>query len=1011
MASEASWQTSSAGKGSDAFSIDQPMDQRTVESLLRRLVERVEDSERRYGEALDELHARLDRLSETTEAARDTGAPEDADTFDRLHAQVSNLACRLEGESAAPLDDFERLGKALAGGLHHDSHDSEESSAEPFEPSPFARAAMSANTPADYTPASGFPDFSYAAPEPGYSDLSRGSEMSGAHDPDLDKRLVEMAERLEQSIGAAMPTSAIEALNMRLDEIGSQLSQTLEKAPSREALEHVERQISDMSQQLGRAEEQLGKVGGVEAHLLKLIERLDEKAATPPPAQMDTAQREEIASKAAAEAARLVAGDTKQSTERLDAMQRDITAMSDKSAKSGDRLVSTLEAVHESLKQLVQQVEWSGPAFAAKPRAPFTDRARQTEAKPAAPFAQTPAPQTPTPQTQAPQAPAAPRPPEMRPETDAPATADAAADGPAKDQSLRDRLGAAIPDFKETETPPPFGRAKRSSPDEEAVDLDAASPPQRSRAGMRLEGEAAKASGAPQARARVPESQGQDFGAPDDLVAAARRAAQAAAARAEERGGRRPKGQLPGSDPSDQPRRRKRSLLIISAAALLVLSALLLYGRLGSKPEPTDVAPAATEEMSPAPSDPTEGAVPQETAPADTTESMPLPETFETAPALAPDQSGSWLPLPEDGTIDPMDGAVGQVTTGFTEVAKSSRVPAMPASELTPEPQLASLKPIDQSAMGQAALPPGVIFSIEDPAAATRETASLPLPPAALGPLPMRQAAAQGDAAAQYAIAIRYADGNSPQHDLKAAAEWLERAARSGLAPAQYRLAAMYERGLGLPKDIDQARIWYTAAAEKGNIKAMHNLAVSISGRDGGTPDYALAAKWYGEAAAYGLADSQFNLGILAEHGLGMTKNLTEAYKWFALSAASGDAEGAKRREVIRVQLAPETLAEAEATVKAWTAKEALAEANEVAEQAAWVANAPATKAESPQDTSLVARTQALLNKLGYDVGPPDGIAGERTRSAIKQFETRNGLQATGEVSIPLVTKLERLAS
>ncbi|MFW2391786.1 MAG: hypothetical protein ACN4EH_05320, partial [Methyloceanibacter sp.] len=83
MASEASWQTGDTGDLSETLPADEPMDQRTVESLLRRLVDRVEESERRYGEELDELHARLDQLSQTTEAARDTGAPGDDTTFDR----------------------------------------------------------------------------------------------------------------------------------------------------------------------------------------------------------------------------------------------------------------------------------------------------------------------------------------------------------------------------------------------------------------------------------------------------------------------------------------------------------------------------------------------------------------------------------------------------------------------------------------------------------------------------------------------------------------------------------------------------------------------------------------------------------------------------------------------------------------------------------------------------------------------------------------------------------------
>jgi localization factor PodJL len=159
----------------------------------------------------------------------------------------------------------------------------------------------------------------------------------------------------------------------------------------------------------------------------------------------------------------------------------------------------------------------------------------------------------------------------------------------------------------------------------------------------------------------------------------------------------------------------------------------------------------------------------------------------------------------------------------------------------------------------------------------------------------------------------------------------------------------------------------------------MHNLAVSVSGRDGSPLDYTLAAKWYEEAASYDLPDSQLNLGVLAEHGLGMQKDLAAAYKWFSLAAAHGDADAAKRREVIRVQLTPSTLAKADAKLKARKAKPAIADANDVADNPAWAAAAPATDA-----ASLVARTQTLLSKLGYDVGAPDGLVGSRTRAAVK---------------------------
>lgn len=215
----------------------------------------------------------------------------------------------------------------------------------------------------------------------------------------------------------------------------------------------------------------------------------------------------------------------------------------------------------------------------------------------------------------------------------------------------------------------------------------------------------------------------------------------------------------------------------------------------------------------------------------------------------------------------------------------------------------------------------------------------------------------------------------------------------------------MYERGQGVAKDLGKARSWYAAAAEKGNVKAMHNLAVSVSGAQGNSADYGLAAKWYGEAASYGLADSQYNLGILAEHGLGMAKNIGAASQWFALAAKNGDTEAAKRRDLVKVQLDPKTLAAAEQVVTSWQAKPAVAEANGVVEPAGW---------DMPGETptaSLVTRAQKLLNKLGYDAGPPNGQLDDQTRAAIKSFERRNGLEETGEVNIPLVTKLERLTS
>ena len=136
-----------------------------------------------------------------------------------------------------------------------------------------------------------------------------------------------------------------------------------------------------------------------------------------------------------------------------------------------------------------------------------------------------------------------------------------------------------------------------------------------------------------------------------------------------------------------------------------------------------------------------------------------------------------------------------------------------------------------------------------------------------------------------------------------------------------------------------------------------------------------------------------------------MAKNIGAASQWFALAAKNGDTEAAKRRDQVKVQLDPKTLAAAEQVVTSWQAKPAVAEANGVVEPAGW---------DMPGETptaSLVTRAQKLLNKLGYDAGPPNGQLDDQTRAANKSFERRNGLEETGEVNIPLVTKLERLTS
>jgi localization factor PodJL len=212
--------------------------------------------------------------------------------------------------------------------------------------------------------------------------------------------------------------------------------------------------------------------------------------------------------------------------------------------------------------------------------------------------------------------------------------------------------------------------------------------------------------------------------------------------------------------------------------------------------------------------------------------------------------------------------------------------------------------------------------------------------PEAIAPAALRDAAGNGDPAAEFEVATRFGDGRGVQKDPRLAFVWCQRAAMHGFAPAQFRLGSLHEHGIGTEIDLQRAKIWYGRAAEQGHAKAMHNLAVAMVGRGVSHPDYAGAAHWFREAAERGVTDSQFNLAVLCQKGQGLPRDLAGAYKWFALAARSGDREAEQHAEQIRVQLGPGELQAAEEWLTAWRSRPS--DQAEVGQTRAFEANRPA---------------------------------------------------------------------
>lgn len=386
-------------------------------------------------------------------------------------------------------------------------------------------------------------------------------------------------------------------------------------------------------------------------------------------------------------------------------------------------------------------------------------------------------------------------------------------------------------------------------------------------------------------------------------------------------------------------------------------------------------------------------------------------QRMRTAPAAAPAQSSALEPAPLSIPVDPVPSAqvsslvaprvidmidataVGAINSGehmsFVRASDAPLPPALVAGDAEAAPAA------PQAAAGEAPLTTGAIA----PAAPEQ----FELPPEAVGPLPLRQAAADGDARAQFEVAAIYTEGRAVAADPAEAARWYERAAAQGFVPAQYRLGNLYEAGTGVEKDLEMARLWYQRAAEAGNRMAMHNLAALYASGQLGEQQFEPAAEWFTKAAARGMTDSQFNLGMLYARGLGVDQDFEQSYKWFSLAARSGDADAGKAREDIAKSLTADAVGRITAEVEAWTSEPIAFDVN-FAPIGTWTADFD--PGETIANKEVVARVQQALNRLGFNLGSPDGVAGPKTAEAIRTFERGTGMSESGKINPRLLAVL-----
>ena len=172
--------------------------------------------------------------------------------------------------------------------------------------------------------------------------------------------------------------------------------------------------------------------------------------------------------------------------------------------------------------------------------------------------------------------------------------------------------------------------------------------------------------------------------------------------------------------------------------------------------------------------------------------------------------------------------------------------------------------------------------------------------------------ATEGDAMAQYNLAVLYEYGDGVPQDDTEAVKWYTRAAEQGIAWAQSNLGVKYASGDGVREDDIEAVKWYKLAAEQGDVQAHYNLGIMYVSGEGVIQDLGLAFKQFSYAAELGNTLAQFNLGQMYANGHGVLKNKILAYMWWDISSSRGFEKAFRFKELIKKTMTSSQIVQAE---------------------------------------------------------------------------------------------------
>jgi TPR repeat protein len=145
--------------------------------------------------------------------------------------------------------------------------------------------------------------------------------------------------------------------------------------------------------------------------------------------------------------------------------------------------------------------------------------------------------------------------------------------------------------------------------------------------------------------------------------------------------------------------------------------------------------------------------------------------------------------------------------------------------------------------------------------------------------------AENGDAEAQYVLAIWYFRGKDVPKNEDEAMKWFRKSVEQGCADAECYLAGIYLGGEGVATNEVEAFTLYKKAAEQGSAWGQALLGTMYEFGQGCSQDDSEAVKWLRKAADQEYAMAQFNLGVYYRDGKSVKQDFNEAVKWFSKAA------------------------------------------------------------------------------------------------------------------------------